>query len=271
MTDYCYVNGALVSAAEASLPIADRSYLYGDGLFETMLVRAGVACLLNEHLTRISHSAATFGYAVPCSTLLAEAVNAVVSANALDTGALRLTISPRASEGLLASQSSPVNISVTARRGEPYAAVQYERGLIAVIARSTRRNEHSPLCKHKTTNFMDNVLAKKEARSRGADEAILLNTAGNIAEGAVSNLFLVSEGVVLTPRLADGALPGIMRAEVLRICGLIGCEVREVALTPDHLFSADAAFVTNALMRVMPLCRVDDHVLLNFNLKQLFP
>jgi branched-chain amino acid aminotransferase len=257
MTDYCYVNGELLPLTEGFIPVTDRSYLYGEGLFETMSVRAGQVRLLAEHLARITKSAAAFGFTVPDLTLLGEAVNAVVAKNALDSGALRLTLSPRASLGVFAAKDSLINVTVTARRGSSYTAVQYEQGLVAVIARSTRRNEHSPLCSHKTTGFGDNLLAKQEARSRGADEAILQNTAGNLAEGAITNLFLVSGGVVLTPRLADGALPGIMRAQVMRACHSLGLAVSETTLQPEHLFSADEAFVTNALMQIMPLGRVE--------------
>ncbi|MBT9134827.1 MAG: hypothetical protein DDT38_01569 [Firmicutes bacterium] len=116
MTDYCYVNGALVPTSDGVVPLADRSYLYGDGLFETMLVRAREACLLREHITRISHSAAAFGYTVPCAALLNAAVNAVISANDLDSGALRLTLSPRRSTSLSLcgeeSRTLPRNTSV---------------------------------------------------------------------------------------------------------------------------------------------------------------
>ena len=262
MTDYCYLNGALVTAEEAHIAVSDRSYLLGDGLFETILVREGRPRLLEQHLARLLASAEVFGYAIAPIALLTEAVRGVVKANSLDVGALRLTVSPRLSEGLLVSPHSPTNVCITVRRGEPYSAAQYERGFVAVIARSTRRNEHSPLCGHKTTSFMDSVLAKQEARSRQADEAILLNTAGNIAEGAVTNLFLVLGGEVLTPGLADGALPGIMRAQVLRACAHAGITARETTLTPEDVFTADEAFVTNALLGVMPLSRVEDH---NFN------
>jgi len=259
MTDYCYVNGDLLPLTEGFIPVTDRAYLYGEGLFETMSVREGQVRLLSEHLARITKSAAAFGFTVPGSSLLREAVSAVVAKNALDSGALRLTLSPRAGLGVFAAKDSLINVTVTARRGSSYTAMQYEQGLVAVIARSTRRNEHSPLCSHKTTGFGDNLLAKQEARSRGADEAILQNTAGNLAEGAITNLFLVSGGVVLTPRLTDGALPGIMRSQVMRVCDSLGLAVSETTLQPNHLFSADEAFVTNALMQIMPLCRVEDH------------
>jgi len=265
MTNHCYLNGTLVTAEEAHIAASDRSYLLGDGLFETILVRDGQPRLLEQHIARLLSSAAALGYGALSSALLFGAVWSVVKANSLDVGALRLTISPSTSDGLLVSPHSALNTYIAVRRGEPYPAEQYERGFVAVISRSTRRNEHSPLCRHKTTGFMDSVLAKQEARSRQADEAILLNTTGNVAEGAVTNLFIVRGGEVLTPRLTDGALPGIMRAEVLRACVLAGIPVQEATLTPAHIFTADEAFVTNALLGVMPLSSVDAHTFARSN------
>ena len=121
----------------------------------------------------------------------------------------------------------------------------------AVIATTTRRNELSPLCRCKCINFLDNVLARMEADRRGANEAILLNTAGNIAETAAANLFLVIEGRTLTPPVTDGALPGIMRAEVI---DRLGAEERSLGC--EDFSRASEAFITNSLA-IRPLLVVD--------------
>lgn len=256
MSDRFFFNGTLCNAADCRLPVTDRSYLLGDGLFETILVKSGRALRLPEHLRRLLASCAYFNYNRPTAQELTAAIQSVIAANALETATLRLTLSPRESQGILAAPASPLNILITFRRGEPYAPALYERGFTAVIA-GTRRNEFSPASRHKTTNFLDSVLARKEAQSSGADEAILLNTQGRLAEGSVTNLFLVSSGAVLTPRIEDGALPGIMRAKVLELCRAKGIPAREQALTPADLERAEEAFFTNSLMLIMPLSKAD--------------
>lgn len=261
MTDHFYLNGALTNATDCRLSITDRSYLLGDGLFETILVKNGKPVYLREHMQRLTASCGFFAYDAPQPDQLTDAVHAVIEANSLDAAALRLTLSPRESQGLLAAPGSALNILVTFRRGEPYAVTLYERGLIAVIAQTTRRNEHSSLSRHKTTNFLDSVLARKEAQARGADEALLLNTKGNLAEGSVSNLFLVINGNVLTPRVEDGALPGIVRAKVLELCRDQGIPAQEEMLSPDDFGQADEAFLTNSLLGVMPLSEVESSTL----------
>lgn len=256
MIDFFCLNGALSDAEHCSIPVADRSYLLGDGLFETMLVKNGQAVYLREHLQRLTDSSACFGYSAPAADTLANSVCNVIEANRLDTAALRLTLSPYESRGVLAAPGSRLNVLITFRRGEPYSPALYERGFTAVIA-ATRRNELSPASRHKTTSFIDSVLARQEAQSRGADEAILLNTRGRIAEGSVTNIFLVANGEVLTPRIEEGALPGIIRAKVLAACNDFSIPAREESLAAHDIEQAEEAFLTNSLLGIMPLVKIE--------------
>ena len=258
MTDYFSLNGTLSSAATCRIPVTDRSYLLGDGLFETMLIDGGKPVFLSEHLKRLQHSCAFFGYNLPTADQLTEAIESVIDANSISTGSIRLTVSPRESQGLLAKPESPLNILVTFRYGEPYARELYERGLSAVLADSTRRNQHSPLSVHKTTNYTDSILAKKEAQKRGTDEAILLNAAGNLTEATVANLFLVKGATVLTPPVTDGVLPGIIRQKVLELCATLNIPAREQTLSPTELETVDEAFLTNSLMGIMSLTKAGE-------------
>jgi len=253
-----HYNGRLCDVGEAFISISNRAFLFGEGLFETVRVKSGKPRFLPAHLARLLHSATFFDYRLPECARLSAAIEAVILANNLGEGSIRLSVSPRKSEGLLAATDAPIDIVVTAKSGVPYGDALYARGFKAVMARSTRRNEFSPLSRHKTTSFLDNILAKKEALSRGADEALLLNSKGNLAEGAVSNLFVVVESKVLTPPLDDGVLPGIMRRLVIDICRKVDIPLQEVALSPAALHGAEEAFVTNALLGIMPLSSVDD-------------
>ena len=121
----------------------------------------------------------------------------------------------------------------------------------AVIATRTRRNEHSPLARIKSLNFLDGIVAAGEAAEKGADDALLLNTQGNLAEATAANLFLVVDGEAVTPPVDDGALPGVMRADVIRDLG-----AAEKTLAPADLAQASEAFLTNAL-GVRALVEVD--------------
>ncbi|EEG79067.1 aminotransferase class IV [Dethiobacter alkaliphilus] len=260
MTDYIFLNGTLVMARTGRIGVTDRSYLLGDGLFETILVKDGKPVYLQEHLRRLLTSCTYLQYQPPTKDVLCEAVQEVIAANSLTTGSLRLTVSPGESQGLLPKEGSALNILVTFRRGEPYAAELYERGFRAIIAQSTRRNEYSPLSHHKTTNFLDSILARKEAQAAGCDEAILVNTSGHVAEGSVSNLFIVQNGQVLTPRVEDGALAGIMRHKVLELCQTLSIPAGEESLTAQQLEQAEEAFLTNSLLGVMPLAQIQSTV-----------
>ena len=259
MTSYFHFNGSLVPADSVCIPATDRSYLFGDGLFETILVKNNQPVFLAEHLTRLQASGTFLDYDLPAKEQLAEDVHAVIAANAIDTGSIRLTVSPQESQGLLATAQSRLNILITYRRGSPYTPEQYQSGFHAIIAEVTRRNEHSPLSVHKTANYADNILARKEALSRGADEALMVNTSGNLTEGTVANLFLVKDQIVLTPPLTDGVLPGILRQKVLGLCDTLAIACREETLCPEALQSADEAFLTNSLMGIMPLATIEGY------------
>jgi len=108
---------------------------------------------------------------------------------------------------------------------------------------------------------MDNIFAFKEAHAQGADEALLLNTSGHIAEGTISNIFFISAGTVLTPKIEDGCLPGTMRSAVIKKAQELGMEVQEQSLAPDIIQTCDEAFLTNSLCRVRPIHELDDRLM----------
>ena len=234
-----HLNGALVSAAEARVDPADRGLALGDGLFETIRARGGRPLRLAAHCARLRAGAEVLDLPVPISDeALGRALEETLKANAVTDGVLRLTLTrgpgPR---GLLPPpQPRPtLRITAAAEASSPYP-------IRAVIATTTRRNEHSPLSRCKCINYRDNILARLEAAKRGANDALLLNTAGRLAGTTMANLFLVIDGVVVTPPVADGALPGVIRAEVLAAAG-----AEERSLKPEDLASASEAFITNCL------------------------
>src|SRR4030042_933633 len=203
---WVFVNGELVEGPAARVPALDRGLLYGYGLFETMRSYGGHVFRLEQHYRRVGGGAALLALEVPISfPALGEAVAAVLERNRLADTSLRLTLTAGPSEA-----TEPSRAQVVLFAGEPteYPEALYERGMAAVTSR-IRRNETSPLSSVKSLNYLDNLLAREEARRQGADEAVLLNSQGFVAEGSASNVFLVRNGVLLTPSVQSGALPGL--------------------------------------------------------------
>ena len=247
-TDIIHLNGRLLPIADARIDPTDRGLTLGDGLFETLRARDGRILRLSRHLRRLRAGAVVLGLDVPCSDEdLGRHLSETLAANGLEDGVLRLTLTRGPSvRGLAPSGPSAPTLMITAS-GHDGA-----RGPVsAIIATVTRRNEHSPLARCKCLSFLDNILARREAEKLGADEALLLNTAGRLAEAAAANLFLVLGGELLTPPLADGALPGVMRADVMERLG-----GRECPLAVEDLARASEAFLTNSL-GIRPLTAVD--------------
>jgi branched-chain amino acid aminotransferase len=234
-----WLNGRLQAAEAARIDPADRGFTLGDGLFETIRVRDGAAVWLDRHLARLAAGSAVLG--IPPrfdDATLAEACAAVIAEAGIAAGALRLTVSrgpgPR---GVLPPAAPSPTVLIAGHAGP---APQTPVAL--VLARSTCRNERSPLSRIKSLNYLDAVLARREAAEQGADDAVMANTAGRVAETTIANLFARIDGAWVTPPVAEGALPGIMRGEVLARLG-----AAEQPLGLDELARADAVILTNAL------------------------
>ena len=255
MSEIVYLNGSLLSLNEAGISPADYGFLYGFGVFETMRAYDGKVSFLDKHLNRLARSAETLG--LPATTLdIGKAVTATLKANKLRDARIRVTVS--AGEGGAVpdprSCTSPT-VLITARHYQPPAEEIYEKGFKAVIS-SIRRNSQSPLSRLKTTNYLESMLAKQEAKDKGADEAVLLSERDLVAEASMSNIFLVADGILKTPQLDNGILPGITREIVLDLAPKLGIETVAGDIWLDDLFEAEESFLTNSLIEIMPLVKV---------------
>ncbi len=240
-----YLDGSIVPEADARIAALTQGLLYGLGVFETFRARHGRVYRLDRHFARLQRGATALDIPVPIGIgELEGAAAALAERSRLDDARLRLTLAGGA-------DADSVCI-MTIRAADDYPESLYSRGASAVVA-SRRRNEQSPLARLKTLNYLDNLLARREARQAGAHEAVLLNTRGFVAEGSGSNLFVVYGDSLATPRPDDGALPGITREAVIDLAAGAGAIVREKRLTLDDLLSADELFLTNAVAGVLPL------------------
>ncbi|NOX96571.1 MAG: branched-chain-amino-acid transaminase [Nitrospirae bacterium] len=258
MEKLVYLNGSLVPESEAKVSIFDRGFLYGDGLFETMRVYSGKVFRLERHLQRLFHAAGII--ALPISRdekELREAIYQTLQANHLQEAYLRLTISRgEGGTGPDIPEKVGVNMVIVAKPLPLYPRSWYEEGVKAAIV-DVRRDEASSLSRIKSLNYLPNILARLEARDKGAEEGIMLNSQGCLAEGTVSNLFIISQGKVVTPSVESGILPGITREAILELVPRQGWEISERRVNLSELREAEEAFLTNSLREVVPLTRVD--------------
>jgi len=256
-----WVNGSLVPTSQSRIDPRDRGFTLGDGLFETLRVRDGLVPGLPLHLARLRRSAALIGLPLPWTDAeLARIMDETLAANALLEGVVRLTVSRGvpAHRGLLPEPTPSPSLVIHAQPFTGYPAVLYEQGM-RVITSDIRRNEYSPLAQVKTLGALDNVLARQAAAAGGADEALLRNTTGNLACASAANIFLVFDGELVTPDVGSGVLSGTMRKLVLTVLApRLSLSTVERAVHPEELTAVSEAFLTSALLGVMPVTLIDD-------------
>ncbi|MFC1865430.1 aminotransferase class IV [Chloroflexota bacterium] len=256
MANIVYLNGELVPRRRASISALDYGFLYGFGLFETMRAYDGKVFRLYGHINRLADAADRLGFSLDKVEIL-KAVSDTIRANRLVDARVRVTVS--AGEGAinanLLSCRQPT-LLVVAEGYKPYAKEVYEKGFRAVVSK-TRRNSQSVTSGMKSTSYIDSMLIKQEAGDAGADEAVCLDEKGYLAEAAMSNIFIVFNNVLKTPRPESGILPGITRQAVLELACGMGVESLECDLQPEELYRAHEAFLTNSLIEIMPLIEVE--------------
>ena len=257
---FTHVNGRLVPGGAPAVSALDRGLLYGDGLFETIRAYGGRPFLLADHLARLAGSAAELRIAERLNTaLIARGVAELLDANGLATADayIRITLTRGIHTGALTLEpAAEPTVAIIAKPLHVPPPERYERG-VALVTASVRRNADSPVPRHKTLNYLESLLAKTEARDAGADDALLLDTRGQVAEAASSNLFIIRRDRVVTPPLDAPILPGITRRQVLRLAAGLGIDAVERPIQPSELLAADEAFLTNAIAEVLPVRALD--------------
>jgi branched-chain amino acid aminotransferase len=247
------LNGSLVDEHDAHISPFDHGLLVGDGVFETLRVYDGVPFAWTRHYQRLVHSGTGLGLVMPDETTLRSASDAVLAANDLREARLRITVTgglaPLGSERI----DSPPTVVIAATAITAWPPTE----TVANVPWS--RNEHGATAGLKTISYAENVRALAHAHAHGAGEAIFCNTRGELCEATGSNLFVVRDGVALTPPADAGCLLGVTRALVLELAAEQGIATEERALAPDELTSADEAFLTSTTREVHPISKVDAH------------
>jgi branched-chain amino acid aminotransferase len=255
-----YLNGKLVPAKEAVVSVLDHGFLYGDGIYETMRVYDGVTFMLDEHLRRLYRSASLIGLTIPLDAdSLKRSVYEALIANSLRNAFVRLTISRGYGPiGLDPDLCPEPTVVIIAQEMKDYPRSFYEKG-ISLIIPETKRNFREALNPEiKSLNFLNNILAKIEAKKRGAYDAIMLNVYGKLSEGTISNIFFYKNGILCTPSPECGILDGITRSIVITIARRNGLNVKEAEFIKEDLYSSEEVFITSTTLEVMPVSKVDD-------------
>jgi branched-chain amino acid aminotransferase len=257
---YIYMNHGLVTKPEALVSVFDHGFLYGDGIYETMRAYEGVLFMLDNHLSRLFRSASLIRLSIPKDRdQIKEALYDTLKANSLRNAFVRLTVSRgRGPIGLDPDLCSEPTFIVIAEQMKDYPSSYYGYGIRTVIAETRRNSKEAINPRIKSLNFLNNILAKIEAKERDAYESFMLNTHGHLTEGTISNVFLYKDSVLCTPSLSCGILDGITRGVVLDLAVREGLHVEEGEFSKEDLYRAHEVFITNSTTEVMPVSAVDE-------------
>jgi len=254
-----YIDGKFYSEANAKISVFDHGLLYGDGIFEGIRFYNGRVFRLDEHLLRLWDSARSICLEIPMTMPdMTEAVLETIRQNHLRDGYIRLLVTRGIGNlGLNPTQCKSPSVIIIAATIALYHEEFYRKGL-SIVTCATRRSSPAALNPAvKSLNYLNNVMARIEANLAGADEALMLNDAGNVAECTADNVFIVKHGQIFTPPVAAGALRGITRSVVFGIAAEVGVKVRETDITRHDVFVADECFLTGTAAEIVPVVKAD--------------
>jgi len=258
-----WINGQLLPEREAAIPVTDHGLLYGDGVFEGIRFYYCHPFRLAEHLQRLADSCKAIRLALPYTQAqLTKAANEIIAAFPEENGYLRLMVTRGPGPmGLDPAGCTQPNVILIATRLEMVQPELRGDGIRLIIA-STRRLPADGLDPGiKSLNYLNHILARMEATQAGVQEAVLLNSQGRVAEGSAENLFIVRDGLLITPRPVDGALEGITRGVILQLAAERDIPASEAPLTAYDLYTADECFLSGTGAELIPVREVDGRVL----------
>ena len=258
-----WINGELVDKSQASVSVYDHGLLYGDGVFEGIRVYNGKIFQCDAHIDRLFASAAAIRLKVPYTKeQIVEAMEQSVSANGISDGYIRLVITRGVGTlGLNPFKCPSPVVFVIADQIAIYSPEMYENGLDVIIAKTRRISPEMFPPSVKSCNYLNNIMAKIEAIDAGVPEAIMLNAAGQVAEATGDNVFIVSDGVIITPPVEAGILDGITRRVTIKLAKELNIPLIERAIEVDELYGADECFLTGTAAEIIAVRKVNDKVI----------
>jgi branched-chain amino acid aminotransferase len=260
-----YIDGKFYSEANAKISVFDHGLLYGDGIFEGIRFYNGRVFRLEEHLERLWDSARSICLEIPMThEEMTEAVLETIRQNHLHDGYIRLLVTRGIGNlGLNPEQCKSPSVIIIAATIALYHEDFYRKGLSIVTCATRRSNPASLNPAVKSLNYLNNVMARIEANLAGADEALMLNDAGNVAECTADNVFIIKRDQIFTPPITAGALRGITRSIVFEIAAKFGLSVAEADFTRHDVFVADECFLTGTAAEIVPVVKADGRLIGN--------
>ncbi len=260
MTEVVWINGRVHPREKAMISVFDHGFLYGDSIYETIRTTGGHPFLLERHLERLRSSAAALHLELDLDTAAyRQGVVDALAAAANPESVLRIIVTRGVGDigygqELCPRPNSLIFVRPTASLPDPDRRHAIRVAILSVL-RNDRRTVSPAI---KSGNLLNNILGAHEAEDRGFEEGIMLNPRGQVAEGTMTNIFIVKDGVVLTPPLEVGILPGITRGFVLELAKASGVEAREESFGPETLRAAHEAFLTGTTRAIQPIAAIDD-------------
>lgn len=256
MSEKIYLNGNIVNSEQAKISVYDSGFLYGTGLFETMRAYKGKVFRLDDHIDRIFSSAEKLGIVIGGDKKkIYDAVMNTLDANGLKEARMKLTVT----NGSFGDGDKPTpTVVVTAEDFVAYPQEYYEKG-VRVSLTDYRQNPADPLTGHKTICYNARLMALRAAHGKNTAEALWFTVENKLAEGCVSNVFIVKGDKISTPKLDTPVLGGIARKTVIELAEKSGIDLTEEDIFINDLLKADEVFITNVIMTVMPVVAVEAH------------
>jgi branched-chain amino acid aminotransferase len=254
-----WIDGKFYEKEHAKISVYDHGLLYGDGIFEGIRVYRGKIFECEAHLRRLNDSARAIRLTIPRGNAeLKAAMEETVRINGFTDCYIRLVVTRGAGYlGLNPNKCPTPTVFIIADTIELYPAEMYEKGMSIITASVIRLHPNSLSPRIKSLNYLNNILAKIEAIDAGVPEAVMLNQEGNVAECTGDNIFIVRDGQVQTPGIADGILEGITRRVMIRLCAKLGVPCAEKRIQRHDLYVADECFLTGTAAEAVPVTRID--------------
>ncbi|MCJ7665672.1 MAG: aminotransferase class IV [Actinobacteria bacterium] len=263
MFGYTYINGRFFLPGRAKIQVSDRGFTYGDGIFETMRSYSGNVFMFSRHLERLFRSMRELRYNYSFDAdHIRKAVEMTLEKNRLlrSDAYIKIMVTRGEHRGDFSfSGRFRPSVIIVAKKPELPSHVSYLGGVDLVSSTITRSSLGNPVYVHKLINYFENLYAKNEAYLKGAYEAMFLTRDKLVLEGAATNIFIAGRRTVYTPPITQNILPGVTRSTVIKLCRDNGIRVREKKLHYRDLVEAAEVFLTNSIIEILPVKKIDVH------------
>lgn len=259
MAKFIYINNKIVPESDALISVFDRSYLYGEGIFETLRSYGGHVAFADLHYERLKKNCKRLNIDVSLDKHSFEkAILKTINANDLKDAYIRVTVSPvGASYGLAKPKKMTTNFSIFCNEFKGRPKELYQKGAKVIIVRDIP-SDPPFMADLKSTNYLNKIMARDEIIEKKADEGVFCTPQGKILEGSASNIFIVKKGRLYTPPISEGILPGITRSLVLNLAESVGLKTSEAPININELRDCDEVFLTGSTAEILPVKELVD-------------